>query len=80
MLVQPEIQHDLALRGDSISKGCACYTMLLTRYHYSSPVYRVVVLGGRIKGFSFCVLKKYTKVHLCTSCSTSIKLQLHALL
>lgn len=73
VLVHPWIQSDLALRGDSISKGCACNTMLLTpSYHCSSLVYRVVVLGGRIKGLSYCCT-----VYLF---STSIKLQFHALL
>lgn len=46
------------MRVDSISKGCACNTVLLTPcYQCSSPVHRVVVLG--LRGFLFLALCTY---------------------
>lgn len=48
---QPGIQHDLDLKGNSISEGCVCNSVLLNPcYYYISPAFRVVVLGSRVKG------------------------------
>lgn len=79
VLVYPGIQPDSALRGNSISKGCACSTMLFTPcYLCSSLVDRVVVLGGRIKGLSFCCTMYLLSASIeptvtCTSGETTLK-------
>lgn len=73
---QPGIQHDLDLRGDSISKGCVCNSVLLNPcYHYISPAFRLVVLGSSVKRHPFILaLCTYFLLHKDTVAHTSRKM------